>query len=203
MKIQYYLRITVAFLISACAGSNNNKNEKFGQSDSNTNQKIGTPKIISKVNSIPETPEEKTDEISVIRQKFKDINGGKYQLVSYQAECKNSPNTIKITKYLDEAYCVKIVVDWGFAGDYGRLTEYYYSDGKLIFEYEEVNGGPADRPVTTVTQRNYFAKDKNILFLNNGKKEICANNCILNANSMEYKLIQINSNDEIASILGE
>ncbi len=78
---------------------------------------------------------------------------------------------------------------------------YYYDSGKLIFNYEFVEGGPAcEGCIKTDEYRSYIQDDKVIRYLKNKNEGNCRK-CDFLASSRQYKLLLAKTPEEMKSIL--
>jgi hypothetical protein len=78
---------------------------------------------------------------------------------------------------------------------------YYYDQGKLVFIYEFVEGGPACEGCLKKDEyRSYIAGDKVIRYLKNAAKDQC-NDCSFSSSSKEYQLLTAGTAEEIKAIL--
>lgn len=96
---------------------------------------------------------------------------------------------------------VKIAVDFGTVGDVYAKEDYYYDSGKLIFNYEFVEGGPAcEGCIKTDEYRSYILENRVIKYLKNKTKATCRK-CDFSSSSRQYKLLLASTAEEMKGIL--
>lgn len=138
------------------------------------------------------------DPITDIRKKVENINTKTLTTKHFELMCDE---LMKVDYHYDNDEVVKISVDFGTIGDVYAKEDYYYFNGKLIFKYEFVEGGPAcDDCIKTNEYRSYIKDNKVIKYL----KDKSATNCRLcefTVNSKENKLIFAKSADDIKTIM--
>ncbi len=107
----------------------------------------------------------------------------------------------KVDFYTENGKIVKISIDFGTLGDVYAKEDYYYDEGKLIFFYEFVEGGPAcEGCVKTNEYRSYIKDDKVFKYLKDKDQQQCRK-CEFGPSSRQYKLLSARSPEEIRKII--
>lgn len=139
-----------------------------------------------------------TNPIEFIKQKVNLINTSNLQKKHFEFTCDE---LTKVDYYYNGDQLVKIAIDFGTVGDAYAKEDYYYDDGKLIFKYEFVEGGPAcEGCITTNEYRSYIVNNKVIKYLKNKDVAACRK-CEFSANSKELLLIKANDVAGIEAVL--
>ena len=140
--------------------------------------------------------EAKINPVEFIKQKVNLINTSNLQQKHFEFTCDE---LTKVDYHYDGDQLVKIAIDFGTVGDAYAKEDYYYDDGKLIFKYEFVEGGPAcEGCITTNEYRSYILNNKVIKYLKNKDVAACRK-CEFSTNSKELRLIKAN---DVAGIEG-
>ncbi|SKB80842.1 hypothetical protein [Daejeonella lutea] len=148
--------------------------------------------------SIEQVPATKEDPIEFIREKVEKINTMKLEKKHFEFVCDVK---MMVDYFYVDGKIVKIAVDFGTLGDSYAREGYYYDSGKLIFNYEFVEGGPAcEGCIKTDEYRSYILDDKVIKYLKN-KSEASCRKCDFSLSSRQYKLLQARTAEEIKAIL--
>lgn len=143
-------------------------------------------------NKLPKTP------IEIIKQQVNQINTSNLDQKHYEFMCDE---LTKVDYYYDDHHLLKITVDFGTVGDSYAKEDYYYNEGKLIFKYEFVEGGPAcEGCITTNEYRSYVLDNKVIKYLKN-KNVLACRKCEFSSNSKELLLFKANGVAEIKELL--
>lgn len=138
------------------------------------------------------------DPISSIRQKVEHINTAPLEKKHFEFMCDER---MKADYFFENGEIVKVAVDFGTVGDVYAKEGYYYDNGRLIFIYEFVEGGPAcEGCIKTDEYRWYIRNDKAIKYLKNKTEQKCKR-CEFSASSKEYKLLQAKTADRMKEIL--
>ena len=146
----------------------------------------------------PVLPKKSEDPIEDIRKIVERINTVQLDSKHYEFTCDEK---VKVDYFYDKGTIVKISVDFGTVGDVYAKEDYYYNEGKLIFKYEFVEGGPAcEGCIKTNEYRSYVVDDKVLKYLKNNKVENCRQ-CEFKQTSRYYKLLQPISQAQMKSIL--
>ncbi|RFZ90971.1 hypothetical protein D0C36_18675 [Mucilaginibacter conchicola] len=109
-------------------------------------------------------------DIAAIRQEYQKINAQKLTKQHFTYESSGCVEDGQLDFYLDGKNIVK-VTESGAIGDGSWVNQYYYSDGKVIFCLESLEGGPAAGPVTK-TEYRYYIKDGKALRMMEGAKVV-------------------------------
>ena len=138
------------------------------------------------------------DPVAIIRQKVESINNSKdLQKKQYQFKCDEM---MTVEYFYRDNEIVKISVDFGTVGDVYAKEVYYYDQGKLLFIYEFVEGGPACEGCLKKNEyRTYIVKDKTMKYLKDKTATNCKK-CIFTASSREYKLLETTNHEEIMKL---
>lgn len=126
--------------------------------------------------------------IASIRAAVQNINTQTLQEQTFNWSWPNCADEGTISYYLNNKEIVK-VIESGFIGDGSWTKEYYYTDGKFIFSFEQMIGGAAAMKADTNEIRLYADNDtlvlqkKNKTYLEDGPKR-------WTAASMEYKILK-------------
>ncbi len=143
----------------------------------------------------PATP---SDPIAVIRRKVEKINTMKLDNRHIEFMCDEK---MMVDYFYAEGEIVKITVDFGTVGDVYAREAYYYDSGKLIFNYEFVEGGPAcEGCIKTDEYRSYIVDSQVIKYLKN-KTETTCRKCEFTPSSRQYKLLRAKTDEEVKVIL--
>ena len=138
------------------------------------------------------------DPIATIRQKVERINTMKLKKEHYEFMCDEK---MMVDYFYDNGEIVKIAVDFGTVGDVYAKEGYYYANGRLIFIYEFVEGGPAcEGCIKTNEYRSYISDDKTIRYLKDKGEQPCKK-CGFGPSSRHYKLLTAKTKDEVKAIL--
>jgi len=153
--------------------------------------------VTSKETSV-NTITELHDPITIIRDKVEHINTATLEKKHFEFTCDEK---MTVDYFYEEGEIVKISVDFGTVGDVYAKEDYYYHDGKFIFMYEFVEGGPAcEGCIKTNEYRNYIKDDKSIKYLKGQKEDTCRK-CEFSTASRQYRLLKANTQPQIRSIL--
>ena len=139
-----------------------------------------------------------SDPVAFIRQKVERINTIELKKEHYEFICDVK---MMVDVFRDEDEIVKIAVDYGFLGDYYAKEGYYYNNGKLIFTYEYVEGGPACEGCYEKHEyRAYIKDDKTFRYLKDKDATDCKT-CTFSQSSKQYELLRAKNEQEIKAIL--
>jgi len=148
----------------------------------------------------PNTPQESKplDPIADIRKTVEAINTGKLQQKHFEFMCDEKTT---VDYFYQDTELVKLVIDFGTVGDVYAREDYYFKDGKLVFAYEFVEGGPAcDDCIKTDEYRSYIKDDQVIKYMKNKKVESCKK-CEFKSSSKPYTLLHLSTAEEIKAVL--
>lgn len=164
-----------------------------------TSIETGTPtEAVGDTMPTTSEPPATKDPIADIRQKVESINNSKdLQKKQYQFECDEQ---MTVDYFYRNNEIVKIAVDFGTVGDVYAKEGYYYNEGKLIFIYEFVEGGPACEGCLKKNEyRAYVLNDKTIKYLKDQMEDDCKK-CEFKASSREYQLLGAKNQEEIKKL---
>jgi len=95
----------------------------------------------------------------------------------------------------------KVTIDWGTVGDAYHKEEFYYRDGKLVFDYDLLEGaGAYEGGDTKLERRSYVANDKVIKYLENQTEKPCEY-CDYKQSSIPYKALAAEGSKDVKSVL--
>ncbi|SFQ45448.1 hypothetical protein [Flavobacterium akiainvivens] len=154
---------------------------------------------------VPDTtkPLEKTTEksiqpIAAIRQRVEHINTAKLEKKHFEFMCDEK---MMVDYFYEGNELVKIAIDFGTVGDVYAKEGYYYDKGKLVFNYEFVEGGPAcEGCIKKNEYRTYVQNDEAIRYLKDKNVAECRT-CSFSPTSRQYKLLKAKTQDEIKAVL--
>lgn len=138
------------------------------------------------------------DPVTIIRQQVEHINTASLEKKHFEFTCDEK---MTVDYFYENDEIVKISVDFGTVGDVYAKEDYYYHEGKFIFMYEFVEGGPAcEGCIKTNEYRNYIKDDKSVKYLKDQKEDACRT-CEFSSASRQYRLLNANTQPQIRSIL--
>lgn len=139
-----------------------------------------------------------TDDVSLIQREIIRINGITSEIRIFKFSCEEE---IEVTYYLDKGKAVKIVIDWPVIDGRDHQEEYYFKDGKLIFDYDYAEGGEhcADC-LPALEMKTYISGDKPIQHLRNDSLADCSD-CHYDETHPAYQLYPARSRQELREIL--
>lgn len=136
----------------------------------------------------------KADPIADIRKRVEYINTAALDKKHYEFMCDEK---MKVDYFYDNGELVKVAVDFGTVGDVYAKEGYYYDKGRLIFNYEYTEGGPAcDDCIETNEYRSYVQNDKVIRYIKN-KETMQCRTCQFDARSRQYKVLKATNENEV------
>lgn len=95
----------------------------------------------------------------------------------------------------------KVTIDWGTVGDAYHREEFYYRNGKLIFDYDLLEGAgayPGDDK--KLERRHYVANDKVIRYLEN-QEEKPYEYCNYKKSSVPYRALAAEKSKDFVGVL--
>lgn len=138
------------------------------------------------------------DPIENIRKRVEYINTALLDKKHYEFMCDEK---MTVDYFYDNGELVKVAVDFGTVGDVYAKEGYYYDKGKLIFNYEFTEGGPAcEGCIETNEYRSYVQNDQVIHYLKNKDVAKCRT-CEFNARSRQYKVLKATNEQEVKAAL--
>ncbi len=169
------------------------------QSSTNTaDEKVTDTTIIATDTAKKDTVAVSTDPVLSIRKKVEHINTSKLDSQHVEFMCDEKT---KVDHFYESGKVVKISVDFGWIGDVYAREDYYYDNGKLIFMYEYVEGGPAcDDCIKTNEYRYYINDGKVFKYLKDKNAEKCRK-CEFGPKSRQVKLLTAKTAEEIKEII--
>jgi hypothetical protein len=147
---------------------------------------------------LEEINEKPSDPIAAIRQRVEHVNTAKLEKKHFEFVCDEK---ITADYFYEGGELVKIAVDFGTVGDVYAKEGYYYENGRLVFNYEYVEGGPAcEGCIKKNEYRTYVKDDKSIRYLKD-KNPVPCRTCSFTAASRQYRLLRAKTQDEVKAIL--
>lgn len=157
--------------------------------------KTDTIKGEATLDEVTETP---ADPIAAIRKRVEYINTANLEKKHYEFMCDEK---MTVDYFYDNGEIVKVAVDFGTVGDVYAKEGYYYDKGKLVFNYEFVEGGPAcEGCIKTNEYRTYIQNDKSIKYLKDKNVAQCRT-CEFGLESRQYKVLKAKTQDEVKAAL--
>lgn len=128
---------------------------------------------LSNLNSIAQSKQasshsDVSQDVAAIRETYKRINALTLKKEQYTYEVAGCAEDGKVVCFLNNKTLVKIV-ESGSIGDGSWVREFYYQDGKCIFCYEQLIGGPAEGKTVTTEYRYYIKRDMPVRCMENAK----------------------------------
>lgn len=196
------MAILIFFLISSCNQEPQTEKLQTPVTGLDTNAKspeptaeYGRQNAGSNQDSIKVTP---ADPISSIRKTVEKINTMKLETKRFVFMCDEK---MMVDYFYSDGKIVKIAVDYSTIGDVYAREDYYYDFGKLIFNYEFVEGGPAcEGCIQTNEYRSYVRDNQVIKYLKN-KTEASCRRCQFSSSSKQYRLLLAKTEGEMKEIL--
>ena len=196
------IAILIFFLISSC--NQETQTEQTQTSETGLDSSAKAPQQTAEYapedapgneDSIPATP---ADPIISIRKTVEKINTMKLETRRFVFMCDEK---MIVDYFYADGKIVKIAVDYSTIGDVYAREAYYYDSGKLIFNYEFVEGGPAcEGCIKTDEYRSYVLDNKVFKYLKN-KTEASCRTCVFSSSSKQYRLLLAKTEGEMKEIL--
>ena len=138
-----------------------------------------------------------SDEVTLIQREIIRINGITSEVRIFRFPCDKE---VEVTYYLDKGKAVKIVVDWQAMNNGVHKEEFYFKDGKLIFDYDYVEAGTdCDDCLPMVEKKTYIADGQPVQYLENDSVGNC--DCRFDEDHVAYLLYPARSRQELQKIL--
>lgn len=155
-----------------------------------------TPEASNEIENLSDTV--KVSPLDFIKKEVSYINSAGLKSDTHTFKCDEN---ITISYYYENEDIRKIIIDWGTVGDAYHKDEFYYSSGKLIFDYDFVEGGPAcEGCQTTLERRSYIKDDKVLLHLRNRDTVPCTV-CSFTDSYLAYKMLNAKKTTEDLSAI--
>lgn len=138
-------------------------------------------------------------DIQAIRQAFQKINSTNLSKQHFNYESSGCVEDGEVDFFLDNGKIVKIT-EAGAIGDGSWVTEFYYSEGKVIFCVETLVGGPAIGKETK-TQYRYYIKDNRAIRVMEGTKIISNDSKAADALRIAARIYKAYTTKKFASAL--
>ncbi len=181
-----YVAVTI-LLFTACNQVNNNAD---AVTDTTTVATVGQ--------AIKDTLKVADDPVLSIRRMVEHINTTKIDSQHVEFTCDEKT---KVDHFYEDGKVVKISVDFGTIGDVYAKEDYYYDNGKLIFMYEYVEGGPACDDCIKTNEYRYYINDGKVFKYLKDKSVAKCRKCEFSPNSRQVKLMQAKTAKEIKAIV--
>lgn len=144
------------------------------------------------------TETQSSDPVAWIRQKVEHINTAGLESKHFEFMCDEK---MKVDYFYEQGEIKKISIDFGTIGDVYAKEDYYYDEGKLIFFYEFVEGGPAcEGCIQKNEYRSYIKNDKVFKHLKDKDQAKCRK-CEFPKTSKPYKLLTAKNTEQIKLIM--
>jgi hypothetical protein len=173
-----------------------------------TNENSSTEKINSKIDcvavSAPDVsepagiPSQPLTAMDSIKQEVERINTSNLPSKRYDFICDEKAYIVY--HYTGKAIS-KVTIDWGVVGDAYHREEFYYRNGKLIFDYDLIEGaGAYSGGDKKLERRHYVLNDKVIKYLE-GEQEKPCEYCGYKKSSVPYKALAAEASKDFEKIL--
>lgn len=144
------------------------------------------------VSTAPLTP------MDSIKQEVARINTANLPSKSFSFKCDEM---VKITYHYTGKEISKVIIDWGTVGDAYQREEFYYKNGRLIFDYDVLEGaGAYEGGDKKLERRHYVINDKAVKYMENDKVLPCKY-CDYNKSSKQYKMLAAEATHDFESVL--
>lgn len=143
--------------------------------------------------------QQKDPAIEEIRTVYQKINSTTLMKETYHYEAEGCVEDGVVEYYFDKQQIVKLI-ESGAIGDGSWRTEFYYRNGKLIFCFEYLTGGPAEGPEQKMEHRVYVKDGKVIRFME-GQKIIPADSAATDLVATGNKLLEAHATKDFAKAM--
>jgi hypothetical protein len=144
------------------------------------------------VSTAPLTP------MDSIKQEVARINTANLPSKSFSFKCDEM---VKITYHYTGKEISKVTIDWGTVGDAYQREEFYYKNGRLIFDYDLLEGaGAYEGGDKKLERRHYVINDKAVKYMENDKVLPCKY-CDYAKSSKPYKMLAAEATHDFESVL--
>lgn len=95
----------------------------------------------------------------------------------------------------------KVTIDWGTVGDAYHREEFYYRNGRLIFDYDLLEGaGAYPGGDKKLERRHYVSNDKVIRYLEDREEKPCEY-CDYKKSSVPYRALEAEASKDFTGVL--
>jgi len=144
------------------------------------------------------TPAKPATAIDSIKQEVARINTSNLTSKRYDFMCDEKAY---IVYHYTGDQISKVTVDWGTVGDAYHREEFYYKDGKLIFDYDLIEGaGAYPGGDKKLERRHYVANDKVIKYLEDQQEKPCEY-CDYKKSSVPYRALAAEKSKDFVGVL--
>lgn len=187
--------IIIAVLAISCTGNKNQNDETTNPDNDAVENQQHLPKNAEQDSIVPtESGGPSTDPIVRIRQRVEHINTANLQKKHFEFMCDEK---MMVDYFYENGELVKVAVDFGTVGDVYAKEGYYYDNGKLVFNYEYTEGGPAcEGCIEKNEYRTYIENDKAIRYIKNKDIGPCRT-CSFTSKSRQYRVISAKTAEEV------
>jgi hypothetical protein len=182
--------VFACFAVLASCKDNNAKTET-ATADSTT---IATPTATQP----EEAPAALLTPVDSIKQEVARINAANLPSKRHDFMCDEKAYVVY---HYDGDTIVKATIDWGTVGDAYHREEFYYRNGKLIFDYDLLEGaGAYPGGDEKLERRHYVVNDKVIRYLENQEEKPCEY-CDYKKTSVPYKALAAETSKDFVNVL--
>ncbi len=106
-----------------------------------------------------------------------------------------------VVYHYDGGAIVKATIDWGTVGDAYHREEFYYRNGRLIFDYDLLEGaGAYEGGDKKLERRHYVINDKVVKYMEDQQEKPCEY-CEYKKNSVPYKALAAETSKDFVNVL--
>lgn len=188
--------VAMMMLALSCNGKKEADNEAIlSPKDTIENQDTKLPEDAAQDSIVTtESGSHSTDPIARIRQRVEHINTTNLEKKHFEFMCDEK---MMVDYFYENGELVKVAVDFGTVGDVYAKEGYYYDNGKLVFNYEYTEGGPAcEGCIEKNEYRTYIENDKAIRHIKNKNIAPCRT-CSFTSKSRQYKVVSAKTAEEV------
>lgn len=95
----------------------------------------------------------------------------------------------------------KVTIDWGTVGDAYHREEFYYRNGKLIFDYDLIEGAGAYPGGDKKLERRHYVVNNKVIRYLEGQQEKPCEYCNYSKSSIAYKALAAEASKDFKGIL--
>jgi len=184
------LAFSLTIVLVACTTKETNKETTTTTTDSVTVMAHDTSAVQDKVITEASTPRTPIDSI---KQEVARINTADLPSKRHDFMCDEKAYVVY---HYDGKAIAKVTIDWGTVGDAYHREEFYYRNGKLIFDYDLLEGaGAYPGGDKKLERRHYVVNDKVIRYLE-GEIEKPCEYCDYKKSSVPYRALVADSSKD-------
>lgn len=128
----------------------------------------------------PRTP------IDLIKKEVARINNANFPSKRHDFMCDEKAYVVY---HYDGKDIAKVTIDWGTVGDAYHREEFYYKDGKLIFEYDLLEGAGAYPGGDKKLERRHYVENDKVMRYLEGQTEKPCEYCDYKKSSVAYRAL--------------